>query len=431
MANPHNRKPVYFRSANPGLGNVDEIASKIFQFDETGSKPSEVLTGAAVMPPQEALNEILVWSDSNTLGYTGIPNAPMFWGDGGVGGEKILQMINHVAGRKSSLQFYEIEPATTWILDQSDIYTNLAPISVGGGGGAIPTGTVDVTVEVRSAEKISLYSFYFNQGRTNAVLYGTHGDSPLNNPVGWLPTSGNFSQTITDVAIGDDGYTGWQFNFMYSHNGYINPGKWLTYYVNGSLVTGNMYTSTSISSSFRREPSGAYLQNGDTIVMIIRDIPGIAPLVEGASSGSSTPTYAVGAGNYSLKFTNSTSETINKIDVGNINGANTTFVTTGTTTGTQAAWLPLGPGESVELTGVDGFLGSGGSGVGTTAQIGLGVYFNTGATRFGYVNVNGVAGNPYGFGAGGTTNYFNAARSGYQSLQAGDAVEVLFTNIAI
>jgi len=54
MANPHNRKPIYYRSANPGLGNVDEIASKVFQFDETGSKPAEVLTGVAVMPPQQA-----------------------------------------------------------------------------------------------------------------------------------------------------------------------------------------------------------------------------------------------------------------------------------------------------------------------------------------------------------------------------------------
>ena len=289
MANPHNRKPIYFRSTNPGLGNVDEIASRIFQFDETGNKPAEVLTGAAVMPPQEALNEILVWSDSNTLGYTGIPNAPMFWGDGGVGGEKILQMINHVAGRKSGLQFYEIEPATDWILDQNDIYTNLAPISIPGSG--IPTGTVNVTVEVRSEQKISLQSFYFNQGKSNAVLYGTHGDSALNNPVAWLPTSGNFSQTINNVAIGDNGYTGWQLNIAYSHNGYIGTGKWFTYYVNGELVsyptgTGFMYSTGSIASSFRRDPAGSYLQNGDDIVLIVRDVPGIAPLVETSGSGS-------------------------------------------------------------------------------------------------------------------------------------------------
>jgi hypothetical protein len=284
MANPHNRKPIYYRASNPGLGNVDQIASKVFQFDETGSQPAEVLTGTAVMPPQETLNEIMVWSDSNTLNYAGIADAPMFWGDGGVGGEKILQMINHVAGRKSGLQFYEIEPATDWILAQNDIYTNLAPIPLPNGG--IYVGTVNVTVDLRSNDKISLQSFYFNQGKPNAVLYGTHGNSALNNPVGFLPMEGNGTQTINNVAISDNGYTGWQFNFMTSYNGYTNTGKWLTYYVNDVLVayptgTGFMYTNGSIASSFRRNPQGGYLQNGDEIKIIISDVPGTAPLVAG------------------------------------------------------------------------------------------------------------------------------------------------------
>lgn len=441
MANPHNRKPIYFRSTNPGLANVDEIASRIFQFDETGNKPAEVLTGAAVMPPQQALNEILVWSDSNTLGYGDIPNAPMFWGNGGLtgaaGDEKILQMINHVAGRKSGLQFYDLSLATNWILDQSDIYTNLGATASGTGA----YGTADVIVELRSAtDKISLNAMYTNQGKPEAVLYGTHGDSALNNPIPEMPMVDGDVFTINGVDIievGGQVRVDFQLNFKYSHNGYVNAGKYITYYVNGTVMNQQaFYTSTSIS--FYVYPVGG-VQNGDEIKLVISDVPGHAPYTvsggSSSSSGSSTPTYPVGTGNYTLKFTNSTSEIINKIDVGNIDGSNATFVATGVTpipaNGGQVAWLPLGPGESVELTGVDGFLGGGGSGTGTTAQIGLGVYFNTGATRFGYVTVNGVAGNPYGFGAGTTTNYFNAARSGYQSLQAGDAVEVLFTNIAI
>jgi hypothetical protein len=288
MANPHNRKPIYFRSTNPGLANVDEIASRIFQFDETGNKPAEVLTGAAVMPPQQALNEILVWSDSNTLGYGGIPNAPMFWGDGGVGGEKILQMINHVAGRKSGLQFYELEPAKTWILSQDDIYTNLLPPLSGG-----VLGYADITVEVRNSQNnFALDSFYFNQGLPQAVLYGTHGDSPLNNPVAWLPMTDGDSQTITNVPIvsyNNMPSINWQMNFWYSYNGVVNAGKYFTYYHNGvHQPRPNWYTSTSISSGFTAPNPG--LQNGDEIKFIISDVPGVAPFTAGG--GSSAPASA-------------------------------------------------------------------------------------------------------------------------------------------
>ena len=47
-----------------------------------------------------------------------------------------------------------------------------------------------------------------------------------------------------------------------------------------------MYTSTSIASSFRHDQAGTYMQDGDEVVIIIRDIPGIAPLVESSGSGS-------------------------------------------------------------------------------------------------------------------------------------------------
>ena len=295
MANPHNRKPIYYRSTNPGLGNVDEIASKVFQFDETGSKPAEVLTGVAVMPPQEATGEILVWSDSNTLGYADIPNAPMFWGDGGVGGEKIMQMINHVAGRKSGLQFYEFEPARDWILSQDDIYTNLSLPT----GGSI-VGYADITVEVRnSQDNFALSSFYFNQGQAEVQLFGDHGNSPLNNPVPWLPMTDGGSQTITNVPIltnsGGWQFIGWQMNFWYSWNGVINPGKYFTYYHNGVHQSRpNWYTSTSISSSFNAPNPG--LQNGDEIKLIISDVPGVAPFT--ASGGSSSTPGVINNSDY-------------------------------------------------------------------------------------------------------------------------------------
>lgn len=286
MANPHNRKPVYFRSSNPGLGNVDEIASKVFQFDETGSKPSEVLTGAAVMPPIQALNEIMVWSDSNTLGYAGIADAPMFWGDGGAqDNDKILQMINHVAGRKSGLQFYDLSLATDWILSQDDIYTNLSASGAVGGGAY---GTADVTVEVRSSQdKISLKSMYTNQGKPEVMLYGLHGSvNPLNNPVAWMPMTNGGSQTINNVdIINVNGQIriDLQFNFAVSYNGYTNPGKYITYYVNGTLMNQPaFYTPTSIG--FYVYPPGG-VQNGDEIKLIISDTAGHAPYNVSSGSG--------------------------------------------------------------------------------------------------------------------------------------------------
>jgi len=297
MANPHNRKPIYYRATNPGLGNVDEIASKVFQFDETGSKPAEVLTGVAVMPPQEALNEILVWSDSNTLGYAGIPDAPMFWGDGGVGGEKIMQMINHVAGRKSGLQFYDYDVARDWILAQDDIYTNLSlPI-----GGSV-VGYADITIELRSAQdKIQLTNLYFNQGKPEVQLFGLHGNSPLNNPVSWIPMTDGGSQTITNVPIVTDSSggikIGWQTEFAYTYNGYTNPLKAFTLYVNGvhkseaNWEAG--FAATAIASSFRATGN---LQNGDEIKFIISDVPGVAPFT--ASGGSSSTPGVINNSDY-------------------------------------------------------------------------------------------------------------------------------------
>jgi hypothetical protein len=288
MANPHNRKPVYFRSSNPGLGNVDEIASKVFQFDESGSKPAEVLTGAAVMPPIQALNEIMVWSDSNTLGYAGIADAPMFWGDGGAqDNDKILQMINHVAGRKSGLQFYDLSLATDWILSQDDIYTNLSASGTTGGA----YGTADITVEVRSSlDKISLKSMYTNQGKPEAMLYGIHGSvNPMNNPVAWMPMTNGDSHTINNVDIinvGGQIRIDLQFNFDVTHNGYQNPAKYITYYRNGILMNQPpFYTSTSIG--FYVYPPGG-VQNGDDIKIIISDVAGHAPYTATTSSGSGT-----------------------------------------------------------------------------------------------------------------------------------------------
>lgn len=126
MSTHHNRKPVYQRESSPLDINVTDLASHVYQWNETGEKPAEVLVGnTAWMPPLENPGDIVVWSDSNTLGYPTIPNAPMFWSDGGLGQAKILEIINHCAYRKSGIIFTDYNEAKTWILNQPDIYTNL------------------------------------------------------------------------------------------------------------------------------------------------------------------------------------------------------------------------------------------------------------------------------------------------------------------
>ena len=125
MATHHNRKPVYQRESSPLDINVTDLASHVYQWKETGIKPSDVAPENAWMPPFENSGDIVIWSDANTLGYPAIPNAPMFWSDGGLGQAKILQIINHVANRKSSISFSDYSEAVTWVLNQTDVYTNL------------------------------------------------------------------------------------------------------------------------------------------------------------------------------------------------------------------------------------------------------------------------------------------------------------------
>jgi len=119
----HNRKPLYFKSTNPGLAQVDEIASKLFQWDESGSTPFEVGQGESWMPPLETEGEYILWSDTHTLGYEAEGVAgPIFFSDGGIGDDKILKMINVVAYRLGEPMFNDVATAKAWALTETRIY---------------------------------------------------------------------------------------------------------------------------------------------------------------------------------------------------------------------------------------------------------------------------------------------------------------------
>ena len=119
----HNRKPLYFKSTNPGLAQVDEIAAKLFQWDESGSTPFEVGQGESWMPPLETEGEYILWSDTHTLGYEAEGVAgPIFFSDGGMGDDKILKMINVVAYRLGEPMFNDVAAAKAWALTETRIY---------------------------------------------------------------------------------------------------------------------------------------------------------------------------------------------------------------------------------------------------------------------------------------------------------------------
>ena len=132
MPTPHNRKPLYYRSSNPGVSEVSAIAGSVYQWDETGSIPVEIQNNKGVMPPAEISGETTIWSDSYTLGYTSQAQAaPMFWSDGGAGDAKVLELINHFAGRLSQPLFSDLVAAKAWAESASGIYTSWATSSLG------------------------------------------------------------------------------------------------------------------------------------------------------------------------------------------------------------------------------------------------------------------------------------------------------------
>lgn len=108
--------PLYYRSTNPGLAGVTARASKLFEWDGSGLMPTEIQNGKAFMPPVEISGETVIWSDTYTLGYTNEANAtPVFFSDAAAGDVKILEMINHIAGRLGQTLFTDLMAAKAWI----------------------------------------------------------------------------------------------------------------------------------------------------------------------------------------------------------------------------------------------------------------------------------------------------------------------------
>lgn len=120
MAIQHNL-PFYYRNTDPGANNTG-ITSKLYQWDEAGNKPQEISDGLAKMAPRTEPGHYILWSDTTTLGYDNIENAPIYFSDGGSGDNKILQIINHVRNRLDLSLFSDATSAKAWAASDGRVY---------------------------------------------------------------------------------------------------------------------------------------------------------------------------------------------------------------------------------------------------------------------------------------------------------------------
>lgn len=124
MANPHNRRPMYFRASEPTDTGVSKIADHIFQWDLNNGTPQEIQAGLAAMPPQEIPGEFAVWSDTYSLGYVNdmADAAPIFFSDGNLGDDEKLKVINHIARRLGQPEFDHVEYGKAWIFTEPKVW---------------------------------------------------------------------------------------------------------------------------------------------------------------------------------------------------------------------------------------------------------------------------------------------------------------------
>ena len=226
--------PLYYRSSNPNVSGVIAKTNKLFEWDGSGSIPTEIENGKAFMPPAVVSGETIIWSDSYTLGYTTEANAaPVFFSDGGAGSTKVLEMINHIAGRLNQSLFSDLTSAKTWIL------------SVQG---------------VKFVESN-------NSGWDNVLTFESY------NPGGW-----NFSNANA-------------MNFShetYADHAYRSAPWWSYFYVSRITATA-AFANLAIGDSIRIEQSsGAYIQ-GTLTYIENRNI--------GDTAGNQQPTYYIAVGN--------------------------------------------------------------------------------------------------------------------------------------
>lgn len=153
---------LYYKSTNPGLSQVQSLADQLHQWDGSSSMPTEIRNEKGAMPPGWKSNDYIIWTDTYTMGATDEANAaPMYFSDLGMGGEKRLNVINHVAKRLGAGPFDDLAAAEVWARGESRIYVNLTTSS--NASTSTSTGTGDQWWIV-DGMNIDPYPFYFING---------------------------------------------------------------------------------------------------------------------------------------------------------------------------------------------------------------------------------------------------------------------------
>ena len=190
----HNRKPIYYRSTNPGLTQVDELASTLFQWDETLDMPVEIQNSKSAMPPEDVTGDYIIWADTYTLGYTTEAEAaPIFFTDGGSGDEKTLLVINHVANRLGESMFTDLAAAKTWALAESKIYVE---------DGVLSFTNTNIAIYLRDSSTGQVNSQNFTDPQALKEAIYTWFNSPTNNG----NSGSTYKRTDAELVVGSQLY---------------------------------------------------------------------------------------------------------------------------------------------------------------------------------------------------------------------------------
>jgi hypothetical protein len=270
------RKPVFFSTATSVAG-CTKIADGLFQYDEVGPAPTEIINGLGVMPPEESVGKYQIWSDTYTLGMTDAVSArPVFYAADIDDLNDILVGVNTIASRLGLARYTDPNDGRTWLEGISEVYVhavdalpadpnvcdpNVLNAFSGGSGPGNVAGLYQVNRFVTKINDGNAYEFdtligtktractleYLEERYTGgyaAAVGGTHwGDWSNNTAIYTTNTGWNALPVVGDVIYRDNtgsDYFGaggflWQ-NTSYQMNTDSRAFNWITVGANGVVT---------------------------------------------------------------------------------------------------------------------------------------------------------------------------------------------------
>lgn len=396
--------PLYYRSSNPGLASVTAKALNLFEWDGTGEMPTEIQNGKAFTPPAVIANETVIWSDTYTLGYTDQATAaPVFFSDGAAGAAKVLEMINHVAGRLNQALFVDLPTAKAWIATQQGVDF----VEPGAGTPGVATNAYSINLDIDGNGFVIYHDGYlggFSGGSSASAWPASTQISIARIDAFGIDRTADF-QNATQIRVEVDASNYAVYNVS-------NVQLTTQVFTNGTYPFIQAYTATLAESAGLRPANQPYSVN-----------PQFVTVSNPALAGTGTDyTETWSNGDITFILENNSAQSLIAWESTNSTGGS--LLVSGVPKEYSAAagtpWMPLLPGESFTATGLHRWNPSG------TQLIGDGQTWSSSVNRLFTVTVNGVLvrANQFSSNSFGST-YF---RAGNVSLQAGDTVRVVVTN---